>query len=112
VSATESQTTWATNATLEQIAQRLAGEGCILLLTHARPDGDAIGSTLALARTLTSMNKRVTLAYIEPFPERYRSVLGDTPVLLANKETFADPPFDEPDAIDNADEQQGHTLAA
>lgn len=37
----------------EKLATRLEGSSRILLLTHAKPDGDAIGSVLALHRALT-----------------------------------------------------------
>ncbi len=43
---------WASNTTLEQIAAWLAGVRSVVLLTHAKPDGDAMGSTLALARAI------------------------------------------------------------
>lgn len=38
--------------TLSEIAARLCGAKCILLLTHSRPDGDTIGSAYALAHAL------------------------------------------------------------
>ena len=99
MSATDTPATWATNATLEQIASTLASEQRFVLLTHAKPDGDAIGSTLALARALRTMGKDVSLVYIAPWPERFRAVLGSTPVVHASAETFANPPFEEPDVI-------------
>lgn len=39
--------------TLEQTADRLAGLEQVLILFHARPDGDAVGSAFALRRALT-----------------------------------------------------------
>lgn len=39
--------------TLEQTADRLAGLERVLILFHARPDGDAVGSAFALRRALT-----------------------------------------------------------
>jgi phosphoesterase RecJ-like protein len=41
----------------------------IFLITHVDPDGDAIGSTLALNHTLTKMGKNCTLACVDPIPE-------------------------------------------
>lgn len=40
-----------------------------VLTTHVRPDGDAIGSTLALARTLERLGKHVTVLLADAPPE-------------------------------------------
>src|SRR6185503_3560027 len=45
------------NTTAAEVAQRLSGAQRVLLATHAKPDGDAMGSVLALARALTSQGK-------------------------------------------------------
>jgi bifunctional oligoribonuclease and PAP phosphatase NrnA len=44
--------TWTSNASLPDLAAWLAGKRRIAILTHAKPDGDAFGSTIALARAL------------------------------------------------------------
>jgi phosphoesterase RecJ-like protein len=41
----------------------------IFLITHVDPDGDAIGSTLALSHALRKMGKECTLACADPVPE-------------------------------------------
>lgn len=52
-----------------QILQTLRNSQKILLVTHKRPDGDAIGSTLALYRVLAnSFGKDVQLAVQGPIP--------------------------------------------
>ena len=43
---------YASNSTLESIAQRLRHARSVLVLTHLKPDGDAIGSSIALVRAL------------------------------------------------------------
>jgi phosphoesterase RecJ-like protein len=43
---------WATSATPEALAQWLRDQRSVVLLTHIKPDGDALGSTLALARAI------------------------------------------------------------
>lgn len=48
----------------------------ILLSSHANPDGDAIGSELALARILRSMGKSVTIWNQDPTPTLYRVLPG------------------------------------
>ena len=43
---------WTTTVSPDALANWLKQAGTVTLLTHARPDGDASGSTLALCRTL------------------------------------------------------------
>jgi phosphoesterase RecJ-like protein len=43
-----------------------------LLTTHVRPDGDGIGSILALGEILTKMGKEARLVLLSPFPARYQ----------------------------------------
>src|SRR5690554_2261653 len=61
---------------LTEIASRLAGwHGPIALVSHVDPDGDALGSTLALKRALDSLGKQTTLA-MQP-PEFLKFLLAD-----------------------------------
>lgn len=46
------------------------------ITSHARPDGDAIGSALGLMYLLESMGKRVTVCFADPVPVIYRSLPG------------------------------------
>lgn len=48
----------------------------VLLSSHANPDGDAIGSELAMARILRSMGKSVTIWNQDPTPTLYRVLPG------------------------------------
>lgn len=43
-----------------------------LIVTHERPDGDAIGSALAMAHILSALGKRWTFVVREPLPVRFR----------------------------------------
>jgi len=47
-----------------------------ILTTHTNPEGDAIGSELALGRLLRSMGKRVTVVNPGPIPEEYLFLPG------------------------------------
>ncbi|MEX2043695.1 MAG: DHH family phosphoesterase [Patescibacteria group bacterium] len=47
-----------------------------VLVTHQRPDGDAIGSALGLGLLLEGFGARVQLACADPVPERYRFLQG------------------------------------
>jgi len=43
---------WGSNTTLDEIALALRRAGSVLVLTHTKPDGDAIGSSIASVRAL------------------------------------------------------------
>lgn len=90
---------WSSNTDVPGIAERLAGARNIAVLTHIKPDGDAIGSTLALARTLGRLGARATPVYAGPMPPWTDAVVGDTPVLLAPEEGWDPAPLGETDAI-------------
>lgn len=49
----------------------LLGANSILLCTHVRPDGDAIGSLTAAAQALRAHNKTVVMACADDVPARY-----------------------------------------
>lgn len=48
----------------------------VLIVTHVSPDGDALGSSLALARALRAMGKSVSLLNKDPVPRIYRFLPG------------------------------------
>lgn len=51
------------------------------LIAHFRPDGDAIGSTVALGLALRSLGKKVRLYNEDPVPERYRFLEGSAEIV-------------------------------
>lgn len=68
------------NVTVAQAAAALAGCSRCLVLTHAKPDGDATGSALAVARTLGKLGKKVDVWFVGPFPAWLEIATGTTPV--------------------------------
>jgi phosphoesterase RecJ-like protein len=48
----------------------------VFLTGHEQPDGDTMGSELALAGYLKSLGKRVTVANIGPVPEMFKFLPG------------------------------------
>lgn len=56
----------------QQALERIKGAEKILLLTHKQPDGDALGSLLALGTALKKMNKTVTSIISEPVPASFQ----------------------------------------
>ena len=55
-----------------RIAETLKGRQNILLLNHVSPDGDSLGSTLALGRVLWARGQRATVGSADGVPEMYR----------------------------------------
>ena len=72
------QTTTATAAegVLRQIRDELLGRQHFLLTSHARPDGDSIGSQLALAFALEALGKNVRIVNADSAPEHYLAFPG------------------------------------
>jgi len=56
---------------IQQIIDAIRSNSSFLITTHEGPDGDAIGSSLALASFLRKIGKNVTVHYKDPVPELY-----------------------------------------
>lgn len=57
---------------IKRIAEEIAALDSFLITTHESPDGDAIGSSLALAGYLTGLGKDVTIYICDPVPDIYQ----------------------------------------
>lgn len=77
---------WGTNASLADIADRIGRASSIVVLTHVKPDGDAIGSSLALVRAIAASRKTspsgvaspVEAWYTGPMPMFFDSIHRQT----------------------------------
>ena len=56
---------------IQLIRDRIAKARNIAVFAHVRPDGDSIGSTLALGWALEDMGKKVQLISEDPVPDRF-----------------------------------------
>jgi bifunctional oligoribonuclease and PAP phosphatase NrnA len=65
------------------VASAIAARRSFILTSHARPDGDAIGSQLALAFALDRLGKTVRLVDRDPVPLAYRPFPGTSRVEIA-----------------------------
>lgn len=63
-------------ALLEQIKMRLDHAERILITSHIRPDGDAIGSLIGLGLALSHAGKNVEMVLADPVPSNYRFLEG------------------------------------
>ncbi|MDD2852176.1 MAG: bifunctional oligoribonuclease/PAP phosphatase NrnA [Desulfuromonadaceae bacterium] len=61
---------------VQQIIEVIRSNSSFLLTTHEGPDGDAIGSSLALASFLRKIGKDVTVHYKDPVPDLYAFLPG------------------------------------
>ena len=59
------------NNTFEEIIQKLNESKTVAIFCHARPDGDALGSGLALLFALKNAGKRAYMCCEEPPPDRF-----------------------------------------
>jgi phosphoesterase RecJ-like protein len=69
------------------VAAALRERQSFILTSHARPDGDAIGSQLALALALDKLGKSVRLIDRDPVPSPYRAFPGTNRIELSDRVT-------------------------
>ncbi len=65
-----------TEEALQQATQLLHHSQRPLLISHPRPDGDTIGSTLALRLALLALGKEPIVACVHPIPENFAFLPG------------------------------------
>jgi bifunctional oligoribonuclease and PAP phosphatase NrnA len=61
---------------VRQIRDEIMRRQRFLLTSHARPDGDSIGSQLAMAFALQALGKQVRIVNADPAPEHYQEFPG------------------------------------
>lgn len=67
---------------LASIAKIIKENDDILIIAHVSPDGDTLGSALALARMLAKAGKRIQIVCEDRVPDIYRFMPGAADVLL------------------------------
>jgi len=107
---------WTTTTSISEIADWIRSQSSILLLTHAKPDGDALGSTIALARAINLMTQTsgaVSAAecwYSAPMPSWAKTVIANTKARTIEDHQPLPGAFD-PDGILIADTGSWNQLA-
>ena len=71
--------TWTSTLRPEDVTARWRDAKRAVVLTHAKPDGDAIGSTLAIARTLMRLGVSTEIRYVGPMPRWSADMIDQTP---------------------------------
>ncbi len=79
----------------EAFGKALAGVERVLITTHVNPDGDAVGSVLALRSILQILGKRAEILLDDMNPVKYR-FLADGPVYEIDAPEFLKMVADEP----------------
>lgn len=93
---------WASTFDIPAAARWLRTAKSVVLLTHAKPDGDAAGSTLAMARTLIACGIDARIFYISPPPRWLPEIAMDTPHVILEGSAKRDQPLlhaMNPDAV-------------
>lgn len=103
---------WATNTTVEELASWLRGLRRVVVLTHVKPDGDAVGSTMAITRALNLRHAATggivpetgfpaaTPWYWGPPPDWMKEIARETKYRTIDENNRADDdPAPEPDGI-------------
>ncbi|HUP00597.1 MAG TPA: bifunctional oligoribonuclease/PAP phosphatase NrnA [Gemmatimonadota bacterium] len=65
----------------DALQELLKGARRIVLTTHVQPDGDGIGSQVALARYLRGLGRQVTILNPHATPRRFRFLEPDPPIV-------------------------------
>jgi phosphoesterase RecJ-like protein len=68
--------TQVSESAIEQICQAIHARRRFLITSHARPDGDSIGSQLAMAYALEALGKQVRIVNADPAPDHYLEFPG------------------------------------
>lgn len=79
----------------ERLTREIRDNDRFLITSHIHPDGDAIGSSLGLARVLETLGKSASIWMRDPAPTVYRPLPGADSVHVGET-----PPADFPDHFD------------
>jgi bifunctional oligoribonuclease and PAP phosphatase NrnA len=72
---------------LEDVLRQIGQHERFVLTSHARPDGDAVGSALACCQVLRAMGKHADVVLHDPVPRIYRSLPFADQVVHADRVT-------------------------
>lgn len=70
---------------ISEIAKCLQQRNRFAITSHARPDGDAIGSELGLALALREAGKEVAIVNADPHPSNYSKLPGTETIQIATR---------------------------
>lgn len=68
--------------TIKELSRLVAACNKVVITTHIAPDGDAVGSSLALAHLLSDLGKDVSVITPDSFPANLRTLPGAKEIVL------------------------------
>jgi phosphoesterase RecJ-like protein len=68
--------------TLQDVGEAIGARERFIVASHARPDGDAVGSQMAMALALEALGKQVTVVSADPPPEVCRALPGVDTIVI------------------------------
>lgn len=77
-------------ATLSDLKERIEAAASILVVSHDRPDGDAIGSAVGMGLLLKKLGKKVEIVNADPVPESLAFLPGSELIRPPSTRTGAD----------------------
>lgn len=86
---------YSSNASLQDIADRLLAAPRVALITHSKPDGDAAGATLALSRALAALGRQSDVFWMGPIEPGLPIIARPTLVRFVEKS----PPGEDYDLV-------------
>lgn len=95
--------TAAYSAQLQEAARFIQEKDDFLVVSHIQPDGDAAGSTFAVAWMLTSLGKRFTLINEGPIPAKFMYMSAGTHTVLNFETGAVTDQYNQVIAVDCAD---------
>ncbi|PYR90376.1 MAG: bifunctional oligoribonuclease/PAP phosphatase NrnA [Acidobacteria bacterium] len=81
----EMMTPATSKAVVDEICDAIHARRRFLITSHARPDGDSIGSQLAMAYALVALGKEVRIVNADPAPEHYMEFPGVDHIEIARE---------------------------
>jgi bifunctional oligoribonuclease and PAP phosphatase NrnA len=76
------------NSLIEKIGRQFRTAQRILVVSHIRPDGDAVGSLLGLGLSLQAANKEVQMVLSDGVPTSFRHLVGSDQVRYSSDGEF------------------------
>lgn len=91
---------YTSTAAAPDIAERLRAARFAVVLTHAKPDGDAAGSVLAAVRILERLGAEAEGWFVGPFPAWLPALAAESVIRkFGDQPAVIDPSWPEPDLI-------------
>jgi phosphoesterase RecJ-like protein len=90
---------WTSTLDAPEAARILRAASTVSVLTHSKPDGDAVGSSLALARALRLAGVDATPVYAGPWVHAFDDIIADTPVIHTGVEGVKRGDLGDPDLV-------------